>query len=69
MELSEVYNYLCYYDERNPSYFKEDWDDEVTPPRTKCSCDNCFYGMDRLAMEILRLRGGQGETIPTTQLL
>ena len=60
MLLEEVFRYLCVYDVRNPSYLKEDWDDEITPPRTDCSCDNCFYGRDRLAMEILRLRGNVG---------
>jgi hypothetical protein len=59
MNQEQVYNYLCYYDPRN-GYFSvlglED-DLESRKPREKgCSCDNCFYGRDMLAMEILRLQ-------------
>ena len=57
---------LCTYDSRNPygyiSYGTVD-DDEVVPaPRQQgCGCDNCFYGRDRLAMEIIRLRSAISE--------
>ena len=55
MFLEEIYENLCYDDPRNPSYFKDDWDDTPRPPRLEnCGCDNCFYGRDRLAMELLK---------------
>ena len=51
----EVLRNLCYYDPRNPEY--EDFaPDERYEPRDNCSCDNCFYRRDPLAIEILRLR-------------
>jgi len=57
----EILNALCYYDERSPSYTKPDqWDIDngyTTPPRLRdCSCDNCFYGRDKLALEIIKLK-------------
>ncbi len=58
VEMSEVVSKLCWKDPRNPdfdSYYGTD--DHVPPPRINCFCDNCFYGRDKLAMEILRLRG------------
>lgn len=56
MLLSEVYTYLCVYDERNPHYINLDYLDYVPGvPRENCFCDNCFYGRDKLAMEIIRL--------------
>jgi hypothetical protein len=30
---------------------------DIPEPRAGCCCDNCFYGRDALALEILRLRG------------
>ena len=49
MTREEVYESLCYRDERspchNPDYEKDD----------KCFCDNCFYRRHELAIEILRL--------------
>jgi len=56
MEKTDVLGNLCYYDRRNPMY--EDLyldDDEPREPRKECFCDNCFYGRDELALEILRL--------------
>ncbi len=56
MKLEEIYEYLCYYDRRSPHFYPEDWDDDAPEARRKdCSCDNCFYGRDRLAMELVRL--------------
>ena len=52
MNKQEVYENLCWYDERNPN---NDYNDGDTEPRKDCYCDNCFYGRDKLAMEIIRL--------------
>ena len=55
MLLEKIYENLCTYDVRSPYYF--DWDDkDYNSPRVNCSCDNCFYGRDELAQEIIRLR-------------
>lgn len=59
MELKEVLENLCYYDRRNPDFnflFFDDNEDELPIPRDNCYCDNCFRGLDDLAVEILRLR-------------
>lgn len=57
MELNEIYEKLCYYDERNPDSVALELEvHERKPPRENCFCDNCFYGRDRLALEILRLQ-------------
>ena len=53
MEEKEIFEYLCRRDERSPLYQgdeRDTFDDE------KCSCDNCFYGKHKLALEILSLR-------------
>jgi hypothetical protein len=56
MDQQEILSRLCAYDPRNPD--RLDLDDEDQPqPRTNCFCDNCFYGRDALALEILRLQG------------
>lgn len=57
MRKEEVFKNLCSYDSRNPDYmyFPEDGD-EIPVPRNDCACDNCFYGRDKLAMEIMRLQ-------------
>ena len=57
---------LCTYDIRNPygylSYDAVDDDEAVPAPRQQgCACDNCFYGRDKLAMEIIRLRDAISE--------
>lgn len=57
--LRQISNDLCMYDPRNP-YHEDvtccyDEDDPPPPPRVKCSCDNCFYGRDRLAVMLLNL--------------
>lgn len=55
MELAQIYENLCWYDRRHPDFF--DQGEDQRPAREPgCSCDSCFYGSDRLAMEILRLR-------------
>jgi hypothetical protein len=56
MTLEEVYEKLCVYDKRSP-YWADLCDPETDQKRRdECFCDNCFYGRDRLALEILRLR-------------
>lgn len=66
--LEEVLNNLCTSDPRSP-YAKELMEsleligEEPSRPRDGCYCDYCFYGSDKLAMEILRLRGLLG--LPT----
>lgn len=55
--MTNVENSLCMYDTRNPDCFIEDDPaDQPEPDRANCYCDNCFYGRDALALEILRLR-------------
>lgn len=56
MNKQEIFENLCTKDPRYPMY--QDiygHDDEVPEPRKDCACDNCFYGRDRLAIEILKL--------------
>lgn len=61
LTLEEIHWALCTKDPRYPMFqdIYDPWDDEeeLPIPRQDCSCDSCFYGQDRLAMEILRLRG------------
>ena len=59
IDIKEIKEKLCTYDKRNPDYeyLFSDNDNEVPEPRKDCYCDNCFYGRDKLALEILRLRG------------
>jgi hypothetical protein len=58
MTLAQVYAALCVYDKRSPCWVDLLMCDPETnqKPRDKCFCDNCFYGRDRLALEILRLK-------------
>jgi len=57
MDEHEIFSNLCIADPRNPEYIDAyGWqDDEIPTPRINCHCDNCFYGRDRLALEIIRL--------------
>lgn len=60
MKLKEVYTYLCNKDPKNhEDYIQEivynDWEEPIPEPRKNCFCDNCFYGRDKLALEIIRL--------------
>ena len=58
MLYQEISENLCYYDIRNPDCFVEDDSEDHKEPRNNnCACDNCFYGRDKLALEILRLKG------------
>lgn len=61
MPRDEVLEALCTWDRRSPYYADlklayEDDPGSMPRPRKSCSCDNCFYGRDRLALEILRLK-------------
>jgi hypothetical protein len=54
MTEQEIFEHLCVYDKRSPFC-----NEEITgpqEPRIDCFCDNCFYGRDKLAVEILRLQ-------------
>ena len=50
---------LCLYDPRNPLSMAHPDNyptDDIPEPRQKsCSCENCFYGRDRLALRIEEL--------------
>lgn len=48
------YENLCYNDPRNPMF--SDLGDDAPEPRKGCFCDNCFYGRDAMALEIIALR-------------
>lgn len=49
MELEDVLENLCVYDNRNPLKFSDE------ERKEDCYCDNCFYGRTELAEEILKL--------------
>jgi len=57
MKIEEIYGFLCYYDLRNP--YNTNFENEPLPE--KCFCDNCFYGRNKLALEILKLKGIKNE--------
>lgn len=55
MDIVEVKENLCSRDPRNPLYYTiYGDDDEPVEPRKDCACDNCFYGKDKLAVELLK---------------
>lgn len=57
MSDEEIKSNLCYYDPKNPYYNLDAYDKEDRPqPRNECYCDNCFYGRDKLAMQLLELK-------------
>jgi len=57
MRHKNIYERLCYYDERNPFYDAEHAETMAESRRRDgCSCDNCFYGRTELAQEIIDLR-------------
>jgi hypothetical protein len=56
MSEQEIKSNLCYYDPKNPNNNLDAYEDEDRPqPRKKCYCDNCFYGRDKLAMQLLEV--------------
>lgn len=64
MTEQEVFENLCVKDKRNPE-FKDlySWVDaeDIPEPRIDCYCDNCFYGRDKLALEIIQIKNQQLE--------
>jgi hypothetical protein len=51
------YEELCTKDPRNPAFKGIYGDDDEKPtPRDGCACDNCYYGRDEMALEIIALR-------------
>lgn len=54
---NEIKINLCNYDEDNPYNILDLFEDDDRPePRNGCACDNCFYGRDKLAVQILETR-------------
>ena len=57
MKTNHVLENLCWRDPRHPMYVEIYGQDEIVPtPRVNCSCDNCFYGRDALALELLQTK-------------
>lgn len=54
MTQQEILENLCVYDPKHPFFSKEL--ERVRDTEVDCYCDNCFYGRDKLAREILRLQ-------------
>jgi len=53
MIYKEILENLCYYDKRNPDCIYTD--EEIKEyKKEKCFCDNCFYGRNKLAIELLK---------------
>lgn len=55
MTKEEIYEGLCCHNPLNPLYTELDAEGDKYIPREKCYCDNCFYGRNKLALEILHL--------------
>jgi len=57
MSDQEIKINLCYYDPENPNSNLDAYEDEDRPqPRNECGCDNCFYGRDKLAMQLIEAK-------------
>lgn len=56
MTEQEILSNLCLFDPRNPHNIIDELDESRTDRKEKCYCDNCFYGRNLLALEILRLK-------------
>ena len=53
----DIYAKLCTYDERSPYYVDlYECNEQPEARRKDCMCDNCFYGRDELAREVIILR-------------
>jgi len=64
MSEQEIKSNFCYYDPKNPNNNLDAYEDEDRPqPRKKCYCDNCFYGSDKLAMQLLEVKRERDEAI------
>jgi len=65
----EIKSNLCYYDPKNPNNNLDAYEDEDRPqPRKKCYCDNCFYGRDKLAMQLLEVKRERDEALKVFRL-
>lgn len=63
MSRDAILENLCVKDPRSPSYedlYGGNWvgEKDIPEPRTDCFCDNCFYGRDQLAMELITILEG-----------
>jgi len=56
MTRDELHEKLCTHDPRSPYHDPLVEDGERSVTGEDCSCDNCFYGRHRLAVELLRER-------------
>ena len=58
MNEEEILENLCTYDKRNPNFNKYyEWEQGERERIMKdCACDNCFYGRNKLALELLKLK-------------
>jgi len=62
MSDQEIKINLCYYDPENPNSNLDAYEDEDRPqPRNECGCDNCFYGRDKLAMQLIEAKRERNE--------
>ena len=62
MSDQEIKINLCYYDPENPNSNLDAYEDEDRPqPRNECGCDNCFYGRDKLAMQLIEAKRERDE--------
>jgi len=51
--LEDIYQSLCYYDKRNPLNVR--CEEDESPSKKECYCDNCFYGRSYLANIIINM--------------
>jgi hypothetical protein len=64
MSDQEIKINLCYYDPENPNSNLDAYEDEDRPqPRNECGCDNCFYGRDKLAMQLIEAKRERDEAM------
>ncbi len=63
MNKTQILEKLCYYDARNPNGVIDEFDGaeiieshkrQMLKPHAYCSCDNCFYGRDEMAQNMLK---------------
>lgn len=52
MTKQEIYQNLCLYDKRNPDNPLDEY--ETIEDLSNCFCDNCFYGRNKLALELIK---------------
>ena len=64
MTIDEIKQYLCLWYPRHPDY-----DDKraAFEPRDRCACENCHYGCDSLAVELLYRIYGIEELEPSDE--